>query len=197
MAEEWNTLINKFTALCDERVANASVLKREKSKVIMGYTCSFVPEEIAYAAGFIPFRLISGNIAIAEAEAHIPNIYCSLARTYLELGLKGAYDFLDGIIFPYSCDTMRTLYQIWKVNVPNEFNFYSFLDTRIVTDSEAEEYLVTELEELLRKFEMFSGDIICHDKLREAIKVYNESRQLMGLLQLLSQLYGPLLRDRW
>lgn len=177
MAEGWAGHILPFVNLCNDRVANARQWQAENKGGVMGYTCNYIPEEIIMAAGFLPFRLTSKVMPIEEADVHLFNFYCSLARICFEMGLKGAFDFLDGVIFTYSCDTMRGLFDIWKENIKHKFPY--FLVSPVQDSPEAEAYFVHELHELLANLKKLTGKEITGSALEAAIALCNEQRRLL------------------
>ena len=96
--------------------------RRNGGKVV-GYPCTYVPEEIISAAGILPFRLRgTGCVGTAVADTWLTRIaHCSFARSVLELALTGEYEFLDGVVFTNSCDHIRRAYDNWKAqeNTPS------------------------------------------------------------------------------
>jgi len=44
---------------------------RTKDRPLMGYLCSWVPEELILAAGLHPFRLMAAKININRADGHL------------------------------------------------------------------------------------------------------------------------------
>ncbi len=74
--------------------------KKQTGKKVVGYCCSYAPEEIIWAAGAMPVRLFSANENIHLADTHLQSYCCSLVRGILEEALADRLDFLDGVIFP-------------------------------------------------------------------------------------------------
>ncbi|MDP3047100.1 MAG: 2-hydroxyacyl-CoA dehydratase family protein, partial [Chloroflexota bacterium] len=58
----------------------------------LGYLCSYLPEEIIHAAGFVPLRILPAGAASPRADAHLQSYTCSLARGCLERSLTGELD---------------------------------------------------------------------------------------------------------
>ncbi len=77
-----------------EMVANI----KKRNKKIVGYLCSYAPEELIYAAGFHPIRLFSSKSDIVMAEDHLQAYCCSLVRGVLEDSLSERLDYLDGTV---------------------------------------------------------------------------------------------------
>jgi len=61
--------ITEFKSIITDPYAYCRKYKEETGKKIVGYTCSYTPEEIIYAAGALPFRLFGTNEGIHLADA--------------------------------------------------------------------------------------------------------------------------------
>jgi benzoyl-CoA reductase/2-hydroxyglutaryl-CoA dehydratase subunit BcrC/BadD/HgdB len=82
---------------------HAPSLKRwkEQGNKVIGYQCTYVPEEVFYAAGILPVRLTGGELRELELEKANALMYintCSFIRSCIELVIGGHYDFLDGFV---------------------------------------------------------------------------------------------------
>jgi benzoyl-CoA reductase subunit C len=152
--------------------------KKETGKKIVGYTCSYTPEEIIYAAGALPFRLFSTDERIHRADVHLQSYCCSLVRGILEEGLSERLDFLDGAIFPHTCDSIQRLSDIWRLNVTPQFHIDLVLPVKLNTTS-ARQYLIDILEKFKKDLERALGVQITDAMLSDAIKTYNQIRALM------------------
>jgi bzd-type benzoyl-CoA reductase N subunit len=152
--------------------------KEETGKKIVGYTCSYTPEEIIYAAGALPFRLFGTNEGIQRADIHLQTYCCSLIRGVLEEGLSGRLDFLDGVVFPHTCDTIQRLSDIWRLNIPKQFHIDLVLPVKLNTAS-ARQYLIDILERFKKDLEHALSAKITDAALDDAIKIYNQIRTLM------------------
>ena len=60
---------------------------KKAGKKLFGYFCNYTPEELIYAAGFIPLRIRGSSENIELADAHLPSICCSFMRSALEEAL--------------------------------------------------------------------------------------------------------------
>ena len=81
--------------------------KAESGRRVVGTFCSYAPEEIILAAGAHPFRLFGSGEKIHLAETHLQSYCCSLVRGALEDALAGRLEFLDGVVFPHTCDSIQ------------------------------------------------------------------------------------------
>jgi len=91
---------------------------KEKGGKVVGFICSYIPEEILHAGGILPYRLApTGCTETTEADGYMSHFNCTFARSCLQLALTGGYEFLDGIVLMNSCDHLRRLYDNWKYGV--------------------------------------------------------------------------------
>ena len=95
--------------------------KRTGGKVV-GTLCSYAPEELILAAGALGFRVFGSSAAISRADAHLQAYSCSLVRGALEDALAGRLDFIDGMVFPHTCDSIQRLSDIWRMNAGTGFH---------------------------------------------------------------------------
>lgn len=159
---------------------------KDGGKKIVGYLCSYTPEEIILAAGMHPLRLFGTKRAISLADAHLQSYSCSLARGVLEDALAGRLAFLDGAVFPHTCDTIQRLSDIWRLNT--QFAFFADVVLPVKLDTEsARQYM----EDVLRKFrgdlEKGMGVRITDEALVQAIDTYNRIR---GCLKTIYELHS-------
>jgi len=149
--------------------------KAESGRKIVGTFCSYAPEEIILAAGAHPFRLFGSGEKIRLAETHLQSYCCSLVRGALEDALAGSVDFLDGVVFPHTCDSIQRLSDIWRLNVPACFHLDVVLPVKLETEG-ARQYMVDVLKRFRRELGEKLGGSISDDDLREAIRIMNRIR---------------------
>lgn len=150
--------------------------KSESGMKIVGYFCSYAPEEIIYAAGALPFRIFGTRSAITLADEHLQSYCCSPVRNALENALSGSMNFLDGVVFPHTCDSIQRLSDIWRLNVPRHFHIDVVLPVKLNTES-AREYMINVLNKFRKDMEIKLQVEISDDSLNHAISVYNTIRQ--------------------
>ncbi len=150
--------------------------KATSGKKIVGYVCTYVPEELILAAGAHPLRLFGTKGELGLADAHLQSYCCSLVRGIMEEGLKGGTDFLDGVIFPHTCDSIQRLSDLWRMNVPKGFHLDAVLPVKLHTES-ARSYFIAVLERLRRDLERELKTRISDDDLYRACELMNEIRK--------------------
>ena len=69
-----------------------------KDKSLIGWVCSYTPEEIIMAAGCQPFRLSGSGEPVKQADAYLHANLCPYVRGVFDQALEGAYQ-LDGVVF--------------------------------------------------------------------------------------------------
>lgn len=155
---------------------------KNQGKKVMGYLCTYVPEEIIYAAGMMPLRITGAEkeIELENANAYLYINTCSFARSCIELALAHEFDFLDGLVGVSTCDGVRRLYDVWRKYVPLPFEHIMFVPRRY--HEEAHKIFLEELTEFKEHLEAYGGVKITDEALREAIKVCNRTRELLGQL---------------
>ena len=90
----------------------------------MGYFCTYIPEEILYAADVLPVRIFGSHEPQDVTESHIFGMYCPFCRDCLAQRLQGRYDYLDGIMISQSCIHIRQAFTSWDLHVPVPFSYY-------------------------------------------------------------------------
>ena len=156
----------------------AKAWKERTGGKVLGYFCTYVPEEILHAAGVLPVRILGSHEPQNVTEPHIFGMYCPFCRDCLAQGLKGRYDYLDGIMIAQSCLHIRQAYTSWQKHRPTEFDYYLCMPHH-VQSPRALPYLTEELVQFKAAVEDWTGTTITDDDLDEAVEVYNESRRLL------------------
>lgn len=150
---------------------------RRQGRKIFGYYCSYTPEEILAAARIIPVRIRGSSENVQLADAHLPTYCCSYARSSLDQALQGKYSYLDGVVFPKSCDMTRVLPSIWRINIKLPYLYYLPIPGK--RTSEAVDFLIYELDLFKHSLEEYTNQTIGPIELKNAIKTYNQHRSLI------------------
>jgi benzoyl-CoA reductase subunit C len=156
----------------------AKAWKERTGGKVMGYFCTYVPEEILHAAGVLPVRILGSHEPQDVTEPHIFGMFCPFCRDCLAQGLKGRYDYLDGIMIAQSCLHIRQAFTSWQKHRPTDFSYYLCMPHN-VQSPRALPYLTGELAAFRTAIEEWTGKPITDEKLDEAIDIYNENRRLL------------------
>lgn len=160
----------------------------EEKRLMIGCAPEYCPEEIVYAAGMLPVGLWGGSTSIKNANMYFPAFACSLVQTTLELGMRGVYDRLAGVIVPAHCDHLKCFGQDWKVAVP-QVRFIPFAHPINRKLEAAVEYLKSEYSRIKSILEEIGGKPISDQALNEAIEIYNDHRKTLREFTLIARDY--------
>ncbi len=152
--------------------------EKNKDGKVMGYFCTYAPEEIMYAAGILPVRIMGSHEPQDVTEPHIFGMFCPFCRDCLAQGLKGRYDYLDGIMIAQSCLHIRQAFTSWRLHIPTEYAYYLYMPNKVQSPRSLP-YLRGELEKFKQSLEQWIGRKITDDDLRKGIEIMNENRRLM------------------
>ncbi len=148
---------------------------RQTGRKIIGYPCSLAPEELIHAAGGHPMRLFSSGHGILVGETHLQSYCCPLVRGILEDSLAGRLDFLDGTVFPHTCDSMQRLSDLWRMNGRYEFFTDLALPAKLNTAGSAA-YLESLLARCKADLETALETSVTHADLAASIDLFNRIR---------------------
>jgi benzoyl-CoA reductase/2-hydroxyglutaryl-CoA dehydratase subunit BcrC/BadD/HgdB len=157
---------------------------KEAGKAVIGYPCTFVPEEIIYAAGILPFRLRGvGTTSLSIGDTYFGPVICTFPKCVLQLAGDGVYKFLDGAIITPGCDSMRRLDECWRKaadDYPGTLPgfFYHYGVPHKVTDYSLN-WFIEETLALMKGIEDHFHLKITDEDLKQTIRVYNEGRKLL------------------
>ncbi|PKN76651.1 MAG: 2-hydroxyacyl-CoA dehydratase, partial [Deltaproteobacteria bacterium HGW-Deltaproteobacteria-10] len=167
--------IKQMAAIVDNPLSYARKLKEQSGKKIIGYMCTYAPEEIILAAGAHPLRLFGSNKNIFLADGHLQAYCCSLVRGVLEDALSGDLKFLDGMIFPHTCDTVQRLSDIWRLNIAYGFHLDVVLPVKLDTIS-SRDYMIDVQNRFRNDLEKELQVSITDEDIKKSIALYNEIR---------------------
>jgi len=170
-------MLEKFEEWYLNRHEYAKKWKEKMGGKVLGYFCTYVPEEVIYAVGVLPVRILGSHEAESVTEPHIFTMYCPFCRDCLAQGLLGRYDYLDGIMISQSCLHMRQAFTSWRIHIPVRYNYYLYMPHG-VQSPRAYPYLRGELEDFKKSLEEWAGKTITNEDLDRAIEVYNTNRRL-------------------
>jgi benzoyl-CoA reductase subunit C len=171
-------MFDKFKEWYEDRHEYAKKWKEETGGKVLGYFCTYAPEELIYAAGVLPVRILGSHEPHDVTEPYIIGMYCPFCRDVLAQGLKGRYPYLDGIMIAQSCLHLRQSFGSWRLHVPTEYSYYLYFPHG-VQSKRTYSYLTEELKEFKKSLEEWTGNKITDDKLEESIALMNENRKMM------------------
>lgn len=160
---------------------------KEDGGRVVGYSCTFIPEEILHAAGLLPFRLRGvGTTKVSIGDSYFGPVNCSLPKCMLQLAGQGSYSFLDGAILSNGCDSMRRLEECWRKasedypgTLPGYYEYFSVPHKAV---DYSIDFYAQELTEMISTLEKHFKVAITAKALKKSIRVYNQGRLLLRKL---------------
>jgi benzoyl-CoA reductase subunit C len=172
--------LDEILYLCRELVENPefpTVKKwRENGGKVLGHFQVYFPEEIAHAAGLLPFKVRGAPVEPNHADSHFGSYLCSILKTSLETSLDHLAD-LDMFVSHPICDAARNLAAIWGRNF--DYPCQILYLPQNPNSSHSATYLRDEYDRLKRSVEQVAGSEIADERLAASIDVYNENRRLI------------------
>ncbi len=171
-------MIEKFQEWHENRHEYQKEWKRRTGNKIVGYFCTYIPEEIFYAADILPVRILGSHEPQDVTEPHIFGMFCPFCRDVLAQGLKGKYNYLDGITLAQSCLHLRQAFTSWDLHKNPGWSYFLPMPNH-VQSKRAVPFLIEEYKLLIKKVEELAGKKITDDDLRRGIDIMNNVRRVM------------------
>ena len=151
--------------------------EKHPDRKIMGYMCTYMPEEILYAANVLPIRILGAHEPQNVTEPHIMGMFCPFCRDVLAQGLLGRYDYLDGIGITYTCQHITQAYESWVLH--KKIDSFFIATQNSTQTPRALPYLRGQLKLFKEKLEDWTGKEITEEDLRRGIEIVDTTRRLM------------------
>ena len=153
----------------------------EPGRKVIGFMPIYVAREMIHAAGMLPIGIFGGGdqLEVIQGDAYYQSYICRIPRSTIELFLTKRLDFMDGMLFPSTCDVIRNLSGMLKMIRPEMYTRYFDVPQNYM-DNVGGDYYVMELQELREGLEQVGGKKITDDDIRNSIAVFNENRRLVN-----------------
>ncbi len=150
---------------------------------VVGFLPIYVPEELIHAAGMLPLGIMGGGDAleVIHGDAYYQSYICRIPRSTIELGITKRLDFVDGMLFPSTCDVIRNLSGMWKLMFPDVYVRYVDVPQNF-RDDVGGEFYAAEMREMLEGLGELAGREVSEEDVRRSIGLYNENRELIRTL---------------
>ena len=171
-------VLDKFRSVVEDRHRYASEWKAATGRKVMGYLCTYLPDEMIYATGNLPVRILGSHEPQDVSERHIFSKWCPCSRDFLAQGLLGRYDYLGGILQGHCCIHMKQTYVSWCRHLDPGYSYDLYVPPSLHTPM-ALANLARSLEELRLSLEEESGTALTPEVIRSALDVYDTNRRLL------------------
>ena len=124
MAQAMSKGLTRVREVYNDRSIRAKEVNSEGKKV-MGYLCLYPVLEMLTALDIVPYRILGDmREPINKADSYLSTVVCPFLRSCLDLGLKGRYDFLDGVVRAHVCDVGEKSAHIWQTYLDPDYSFF-------------------------------------------------------------------------
>ena len=154
--------------------------EQDPTRRVIGYLPVYAPIELITAAGMHPLGIVGGGdqVEIIRGDAYFQSYICHLPRSVVELGLAGRLDVCDGFLFPSTCDVIRNLSGIWKIEFPDRY--VKYIDVPQNFDvAIGGKWWRHELEALRDDLAQLGSVEISDEAVWNAIALHDENRRLL------------------
>ncbi len=176
MTERLDSLLAPFDAVRGDYYAAARAAAAQ-GRPVAGFFCSYSPQELFHAAGWLPVRIFGHTGETARADEMLQPYSCSFARSALHAGQSGEFDFLSAAVFAHTCDTMQNVADLWGGGPPV---LITSLPSRL-DGAAARRYFRAELERVHREVERLAGPVT-DTQLANSVGLYQRHQAAMRRL---------------
>ena len=152
-----------------------NTLTSENKKAAIGWFCTYTPEELIIAGGFIPVRIF-GRKKIIKSESYFPINFCPYIKSGWESLLADADNF-NALIFTNSCDGMRRFFDItgkYLDRIPSYL-----LDVPHLKNKDSQDFFTVNIGDMKKFIEKLKGEKIDKKEIENAVKLINKKRKLL------------------
>ncbi|MBI4296829.1 MAG: 2-hydroxyacyl-CoA dehydratase [Chloroflexi bacterium] len=181
--------MQRFGEILKNRHQYARDWKAKTGGKVLGYFEPYMPEEVAYAAGLLPVRLLSEHEPDDISDRHMYG-NCACSRDIINQVAKGRYDYLEGLCYAEACQWMRNAFASSLRYMKSPYNHYVFVPD-YVDGPRSPVFMRSELASFKKSLEEWTGKTITDESLDHAIDVYNTNRRLMRQIYELRRAENP------
>jgi bcr-type benzoyl-CoA reductase subunit C len=178
-----SNILERFREVNDSFPETALIQEAKASgKKVFGWLCTYVPEELIHAAGALPVRITGyqQESELDDANAYLYIVSCSFSRSCFQMGFRGKYHLLDGIVAGSTCDGARRLFDHWGRYIKTPFS--QILSVPRKYNESTLELYYQEILDLKKNLENYLETTIAEKDILQSINIYNKSRELLNRL---------------
>lgn len=173
MFQPFHDVVNNVTKTIEKHEA-------ELGRPVIGVMPAYFPMELIEAAGGYPVQLWGNNLPIEKADAHLQSYCCSVARSVMELEMRGAAAMVKAYAFTSLCDTLINLREIYRRVFTKPTLELSIPITR--TEQARHNYLASVVGSVIEGLEKITGNKVTAESLARAAKLCGRRRALQRRL---------------
>lgn len=155
---------------------------RDKGAKVVGYFCSYIPEEIIHALGMIPVRLeYGGNEQLVDLGGrYVSKNNCVFVREAVGMFAERKDPYVVNSDIVAAATTCLQMYRLSEI-----INYFFGVKTLILKVPrsfylpEGQQYFENEVAYFARQLEEYSGKKLDVGALKESVKLFNDIRQTL------------------
>ena len=167
--------------------------EKELGRPVIGVMPAYFPMELIDAAGGYPVQLWGNNLAIENSDAYLQSYCCSVARSILELELRGLAGMVKAYAFTSLCDTLVNLREIYRSIFTKPTLELSIPITR--TMEARNNYLKSVVQSVTSGLEEITGEKISTESLQQASERFHRTRILQRRLYMIRREHPGLIKS--
>ena len=183
--------MHTFSQILENRHDYAKDWKIRTGGKVLGYYCTYFPEEVAYAAGILPVRILAQHFA-DDTTDRLMYGNCYVTRDMFNQFNLGHYDYIDGLVSLESCQWWYNAFDVTMEVFPNLWSHYLFTPD-YPDGNKSKDVMRSELDIMKKRFEEWIGKTISDADLDNAIEVYNTNRRLLRRIYELRRFNRPVI----
>jgi len=155
----------------------SATIRRHRDRLgrpVIGVLPAYFPLELIHAAGGYPVQLWGAGVAIDHAETYLQPYCCSVARSTLELEMRGSAELIQAYVFTSLCDTLVNLRELYRHLFDKPILGLSFPVSQTAEGRHA--FLADAVEKIIKGIEAVTGRCVSPDALRESARQFGRVR---------------------
>jgi benzoyl-CoA reductase subunit C len=144
---------------------------------VVGYLPVFCPREVVHAAGALPLGISGAGdwLEVIRGDAYYQSYLCHIPRSAVELAVSNRLDFVDGMLFPSTCDVIRNLSGVWQMLRPEAYVRYVDVPQNF-DRAIGGAFWEGELRAIAAEIAVLTETGVTDERLRAAIRDYDDNR---------------------
>ncbi len=184
-----------FENLLDDAANDLVKEAQKEGQYAIGYTCYHMPEVLLNVDNCFSTRMRAPRTGSIDISTYyMSNYTCEFARSLLERGIEGGYEFLDGIAGVDACSAMNRCYEhleILDCNSKPHF-FVTHTDVPYKVESYNVDQVATQMR--LRVLDVMHdrlGTDVSDEAIRKAVEEHNELCRVITQIGEMRKLENP------
>ena len=133
--------------------------QKKDGRQIFGVFPAQYPKEIFWAMNVVPAEIWDPPLEMTATHAHLQPYICSVVKLGLELILQGKCDFVDGFLFPHTCDSIQNMASVIYDYIDAQRPCYFFYHPKEPYGKAAQDYYLDQLKRLVKLLENQCGPL--------------------------------------